>query len=393
MCSITSTVRRSAPSTSCARITRTCSVWVKVGGAEKKETIQKYLGTSPFDWIGDEVSLALGTAAYDLMGKAAGVPVHKLFGRQHRRFVPVGSWTVSADPAHMAAAVKRYSAAGYTWMKYHLSPFENVFDQLKAMQAVAPQGFRVLFDITMGGTTDHMPSLLEKMSRYRIAGGFEDPLPSRDIDGYVALRKRSRLPVILHHAPLGHTRAVFKQAADAYIVGHAKIGHAIRRAGLFAAANAPFMLQNVGGAITRAMAVHMQSAFKTADFHTHNDTETWKADVVKERLDPVNGLVRVPKRPGLGLTLDRERLDRLKKLKLPNQQKWIIKSKYANGTTMYNIADPAQSIFMVRPDVRKLLPLSYQSPVKTEWWDNDGTANYRAMFKRIEKEGVVLMRG
>ena len=42
-------------------------------------------------------------------------------------------------------------------------------------------------------------------------------------------------------------------AADAYMLGHSKIGDAMRRAGLFAAGNLPFMLQNVGGAITRAM--------------------------------------------------------------------------------------------------------------------------------------------
>ena len=34
----------------------------------------------------------------------------------------------------MAEAVQRYSALGYTWMKYHLSPFFNVFDQMDAIQ-------------------------------------------------------------------------------------------------------------------------------------------------------------------------------------------------------------------------------------------------------------------
>ena len=42
---------------------------------EPQETIDGYIGTNPFDHVGDEVSLALGTAMYDLMGKAAGVPV------------------------------------------------------------------------------------------------------------------------------------------------------------------------------------------------------------------------------------------------------------------------------------------------------------------------------
>ena len=36
----------------------------------------------------------------------------------------------------MAEAVQRYAAQGYTWMKFHLSPFENVLEQTKAIQQV-----------------------------------------------------------------------------------------------------------------------------------------------------------------------------------------------------------------------------------------------------------------
>ena len=113
---------------------------------------RRYVGTNPFRWIGDDTSLALGTtptcpaarsvtpprrraallppaaslwltgaygrvcagtAMYDLMGKAVGVPVWQLIGPQQRAYVPVGSWTVSAAPAHMAEAVQRYQARGY----------------------------------------------------------------------------------------------------------------------------------------------------------------------------------------------------------------------------------------------------------------------------------------
>ena len=362
------------------------------GGPESDAVLNGYIGSSPWDWIGDETSLGLGTAMYDLMGKAAGVPVYKLFGQRYRRWVPVGSWTVSADPTHVAEAVQQYARRGYTWLKYHLSPFENVIDQLQAMQNVAPRGFRVMFDLTMGGTNDHTYELLEKMSEFPITGAFEDPLLEKDIDGYIELRRRARVPIVLHHAPLGHTFELLRRAADACILGHSQIGRAIRRAGLMAAANLPFMLQNVGGQITRSMTTHMQSAFKTASFHFHCDAETWKADVVKERPDPVNGFLRVSENPGLGVTIDAEQLDRLKNLKLPERDKWIIKTKFDNGTVMYNIADPKQSIFMVRPDNRRLIPMSYNSPLQTDWWDNDGTPEYRALFERIEREGIVLIK-
>ena len=105
------------------------------GDGETQEVVDSYIGTSPWQHLGDRTSLGLGTAMYDLMGKDAGVPCWQLFGQQVRRWTPVGSWTVSSDPAHMAEAVQRYSALGYTWMKFHLSPFFNVFDQMDAIQA------------------------------------------------------------------------------------------------------------------------------------------------------------------------------------------------------------------------------------------------------------------
>ncbi|MCZ6679218.1 MAG: mandelate racemase/muconate lactonizing enzyme family protein [Candidatus Poribacteria bacterium] len=362
------------------------------GRTEPQEVIDQYIGTSPFDWMGDETSLGLGTAMYDLMGKFAGVPVYKLIGQKYRSWVPVGSWTVSTHPRLMAETVEQYAAQGYTWLKYHLSPFENVIDQTEAMQTAAPEGFKIHYDFTMHGTDDHIFELLDKLSQYPIAGCFEDPLPGEDIQGYIELRKRCRLPIVLHHFPMGATYEVLMQPADAYMLGHSKIGDAIRRAGLFAANNSPFMLQNVGGTITRTMTTHMMSAFPTGTFHFFGDTETWKSDVVKERLEPINGFLRVPESPGLGVTLDRGELERLENLKLPKQEKWIIKSQFKNGTKMYNIADPDNSIFMVRPDRSRLIPMSYNAPISTEYWDDDGTPAYKTMFERIEREGMVLER-
>ena len=376
-------------------IARTNSNLIGLGEGEDslpKAVMEKYIGTSPFEWIADETSKALGTAMYDLMGKAAGLPVHKLLGPKYRSWVPCAAWTVSTNPKQMAATLKQLASMGYTWMKYHLSPFENVIDQMEAMQAVAPRGFRIHHDFTMGGTDDHVFDVLEKIQRFPIAGCFEDPMLERDIKGYAELRAKCRLPIVYHHSPMGAGLEIQHRAADGYILGNSDIGSVLRHAGQFALQEIPFSWQNTGGNITRAMTTHMQATCKTAYMHFNNDTETWKADVVKERLEPVNGLIRVPETPGLGLTLDRAELERLSKLELAPQPKWIIKSRFANGSTMYNLGDTSQQIFMVRPDVRRLATLSYDSPVTTEYWDPDGTPAFTSMMQRLEKEGMVLER-
>ena len=107
-------------------------------------------------------------------------------------------------------------------------------------------------------------------------------------------------------------------------------------AGLFAAGNTPFMIQNVGGTITRAMTTHMMAAFPSANFHFIDCAEIVRDDVTIERLCPTNGFVRVPEKPGLGLDLDRKALARLKEQNVPVPNSWIVKTTYQNGTVRYN---------------------------------------------------------
>ncbi len=360
------------------------------GSTASQEIIDQYKDSNPFDWMGDQTSLGLGTAMYDLMGQAAGVPVYQLFGQKYRSWVPVGSWTVSTHPARMAEAVEHYAARGYTWLKFHLSPFENVIDQTVAMEEVAPEGFKIHYDFTMHGTDDHMPELLAQLAQYRIAGCFEDPLPGEDLQGYIDLRRRIDKTIVLHHFPMRGTHEVYMRPADAYMLGHYTIGEAAHRAGLFAAGNVPFMLQNTGGNITRAMTVHMMAAFPSATLHLINAKEIWKSDVVRQDLEPVNGFVRVPEAPGLGLTLDRDELERLKNLQKTEKTEFILKSRFKNGACMYNTPDPNNPHFMVRPDWSRRIPMSFAAPVSTEYWDDDGTPEFKAMWERLEREDTVL---
>ncbi len=46
---------------------------------------------------------------------------------------------------------------------------------------------------------------------------------------------------------------------------------------------------------------------------------------------------------------------------------------------------------MVRPDwTRGGIPMSYDAPLSTEHWDNDGTEEFRRMYGRVERERVVI---
>ena len=139
------------------------------------------------------------------------------------------------------------------------------------------------------------------------------------------------------------------------------------------------------------MVSHMQSAFKTASLPFVTTSEIYASDVVKERLEPVNGFLRVSERPGLGVTLDREALEKLKQNRPPQQPPYILKTRFKNGTTMYNLMRPPETKnLMVLPNIWRLIPMSFDSPLATEYWDDDGSVQYKVMFKRLETETMVL---
>ena len=101
-------------------------------------------------------------------------------------------------------------------------------------------------------------------------------------------------------------------------------------------------------------------------------------------------LLRVPEAPGLGVTLNSEELERLENRKPPEKKRWIVKSQFKNGTKMYHVADPPCPSFLCRPDRARHIDLSYDSPVSTEYWDDDGWPEFKAMLERIEREDMVL---
>ena len=58
--------------------TDTGEIGLGEGSAEPEEVLAQYIGTSPFEWVNDVTSLAIGTAMYDLMGKSVGLPTYLL---------------------------------------------------------------------------------------------------------------------------------------------------------------------------------------------------------------------------------------------------------------------------------------------------------------------------
>ena len=72
----------------------------------------------------------------------------------------------------------------------------------------------------------------------------------------------------------------------------------------------PFMLQQCGGFINRAFLAHQVAVMRMATIDHVDICHLWKEDVTVQSLGVVSGSVQVPEGPGLGVELDRNKLER-----------------------------------------------------------------------------------
>lgn len=298
---------------------------------------QRYLGTDPFDWLNAEVDLAMNMALYDLMGKHLGVPAWKLMGQQVRAWVPVAAWTVSQTPEGMAEEVRQAARQGYHWLKYHVDELQNTVEQAAAMQAAAPPGFKVHFDFNANADVYTILPLLRELERFPVAGRFEDLVPISDAEGYRQLRAKCGLPVIVHHGP---PAAMVQGLCDGYMAGHAPVGTALKVGAIAEAANIPVMYQQCGGTINQAFLAHEVAVIRKATLDHVNLCHLWQDDVTVERMPVVGGTVAVPEGPGLGVRLDREKLDRYRAAAPTDPGRFLVRMTYAEGLVVYTRHDP-----------------------------------------------------
>ena len=357
-------------------------VW---GPGERWGKFEHYIGSDPFDWMASDDSLPMNMAMYDLMGKHLGIPAWKLLGPKVRDWAPVSAWTVSQTPAAMAEEVRSVSTRGFRWMKYHADPFQNVIDQTEAMQKVAPPGFKIHYDFNANSDLAVMLPILEELQKFPIAGRFEDPLRGTDRDGYRTLRSKCKLPVLVHHAAIEDF--MVERLVDGVMGGHSPLGLSMKYEAIAQATHTPFFLQQCGGIVNQAFSVHEAAVFRMASLAQVNVCHLWKDDVTVEAMPVVNGSVRVPDKPGLGVTIDPKKLDTYSRAPRPSQPRFLVRMRHRGGPSIYFRRDPEKpGPGLANWDTSRFPgpATGYTNPVVTDFWDEDGSPEFERVWKLTE---------
>ena len=350
--------------------------------AVSEEQKASLVDRNPFDFINAPLATGLMGALYDAMGKHLEIPAYKLMGQKVRDRVPVAAWTRPASPEDLAKEVQRAAAEGYMIFKMHTCAYYDVLEQTRAVEEVAPPGFRMHYDFNHNRTSTAIMRLVQELERSWVVGFLEDPLYWRDIDGWRRLREKTHLPLLMHVPQLGGGPEIMHGCADLYMIGEHGIALSMARGFACAEANVSTIIQLTGGTLCKAMALHLGAVIPNVS-HSINLDDQYEEDVTGGRIEIAEGSSPVPEGPGLGVDVDEEELTRIAKNPPTEIPRHIGALHLPGGHTYYTRGFPG---------VERLtgFPEGNIRGIRLEVMEDDGTEEFARRYDRLEKEGSLF---
>jgi L-alanine-DL-glutamate epimerase-like enolase superfamily enzyme len=340
------------------------------------------IGRSPFDFVNASLSPGLMGALYDVMGKHLEVPAHKLMGQKVRDRVPVAAWTRPASPEDLAKEVQRAAAEGYMIFKMHTCEQYDVLEQNRAVEEVAPAGFKMQYDFNHNRVSAEVLRLVQELEKSAVVGFLEDPLVWRDIDGWKRLREKTFIPLVMHVPGLGGGPEIIHGCADLYMIGeNDSVGGTMRRGAACAEANVSTVLQLTGGTLTKALALHMAAVVPNIS-HAITLDDQCEEDATGGRIEISDGSSPVPEEPGLGIDVDEELVKKLAATPKTEIPRHIGILHLVGGSKISSIG---------LPNVKRLTGFAEGGirGLRTEVWNDDGSAEFEQRYARIQQDGPI----
>ena len=322
--------------------------------APDKSALASLIGRNPFDFINHDLNigisqwcLGLSAALYDAMGKCLDIPAYKLMGTKVRDRVAVAAWSRPCPPEVQ----------------------------------VAPERFRIQYDFNHNRSLGVVLPILKRLERSWVVGSVEDPLVLSDIDGWRRLREKTEIPIYMHVPPLGGLQEMLHGLADGYIIGEycGGFGDALQRGFTYSKANIPSVIQLTGGSLITAFALHMGAVLPRVA-HTITLDDNYTEDLAVERIPVIAGCSPVPEKPGLGVEVDEEALQRMAARPPYEMPRVLGITRFAGGGTLYSVGFPNLEAL-----------IGYQEGSvrghRFELREDDGSEAFLQLYERAQNEG------
>ena len=260
------------------------------------------------------VKAPIDVACWDILGKAAGLPVYRLLGGAQMQRVPLYRAVSQQSPEEMAAKVTAYRKEGYTKFQLKVGGEADAdIARIKACAKVLGPGDVMDADANTGWTMHEAA---------RVVNGVRDvdvyiEQPCRTYEECLTVRRRTALPFILDENIDGLPilmRAINDGAMDAINLKISKVG-GLTKARLIRdvaveAGLAMIVEDTWGGDIVTAAIAHLAQStpaeflFAATDFNSYGTKDIATGAPKRDQ----DGFMTAADRPGLGVELIREAL-------------------------------------------------------------------------------------
>ncbi len=247
---------------------------------------------------------ALDIALYDLIGKHFSKPLYKLLGGYKEKVET--DITIGIDtPENVRKKALEVISGGYKILKIKVEgDLEKDFRRIEVLNDL---GVRIRVDANQGFSPKAAVRFIRKIKEFNVEF-VEQPVPAWDLDGLKYVREHSEIPIIADesvHSARDALTVVKYNAVDGINIKLMKCGgisEAIKIVHIAESAGIPCMVGcMLESRISLTAAAHLALAFKNIKYVDLDSYLFLKDDPVTGGMEIVDGMIRLPDKPGLGV--------------------------------------------------------------------------------------------
>ena len=359
-------------------------------GVTGDDDVQQVQGGNAAEWMWhDELGAGLQMALFDAVGQAAGVPLHRLLGTQRYEKTPLAWWNIDTSAEDMASECQEAFRQGYRSYKTKGRPWFDVWKQVKLAAAAVPDNFKLAIDFndTLRDAERGIP-ILQDLQEYPQVAIWETPIPQKDIEGNQAIRRETRPVVAMHYGTPPPDVAIKQEVCDGFVCGGGA-SRLLRQGHVAEMAQLPFWLQLVGTGITAAWSRHFGAVLSHATWPAVNCHQLYQHSLLTKPIQVVDGYSPIPTEPGLGVTLNRDMVERLRvpKPKARPEPRRLIETRWPDGRKLY-LGSPGKVNFVLTAANNGTIPY-FERGVDTRLVPDDGTTRWRDLYEAARRKPVM----
>lgn len=268
---------------------------------------------------------AIDMALWDIKGKALDMPVYKLLGGAHRKFVTpyaTGMYFTKEEGDFITPAVDeahRYKELGFEGIKMKIAlKRRDELERVTAVREAIGDDVELMVDANHGYSLYDAHWFAKEFEKIGISW-FEEPISPHDLKGYADLRTKTSIP--LAGGENSFTRYAFRDIIDSRAMDIIQpdlcccggITEVMKISTLAEAGGTTLMMHVWGSAVGLHAALQVMAALPPAP-HSWKPAPMWmeyeqtespfREQLVFEPVRREAGKVFIPDRPGLGFTIN-----------------------------------------------------------------------------------------